>query len=380
MDFGAVPPEINSGRLYAGPGADSLLVAACAWDAVAAETAALASGYRSVIAEFAGSAWLGVSSAAAVSAMAGYAGWLGVAAELAEESAAQARAAAAAFEAALAGPVPPPVIAANRVLMMTLVATNFFGQNTPSIMATEADYLQMWARDATAMYGYAAASAAATVLRPYPSPPRTTSPQGLLDQQLAVARAAAEPVTTTQLTQLSQWLPTPATDWWNMTTADYRTAFAQIVPAVYAISFAYVGCSIGQQTFNGIGTTAGSAGAWYPTPSFAGLHLGAISGAGFVSGNTGAPALASAGSAGKVGMLSVPPGWTEPTAQVSLASAVAEDAPMAAGATSASGAGLGNALLRGMPAGFLGRRAAGNGYTHKYGFKPSVLARPPSAG
>ena len=46
--------------------------------------------------------------------------------------------------------VPPPVIAANRVLLMTLIATNFFGQNTPAIAATDAQYMEMWAQDAAA--------------------------------------------------------------------------------------------------------------------------------------------------------------------------------------------------------------------------------------
>ncbi|MDT5257264.1 MAG: hypothetical protein QOD10_2344, partial [Mycobacterium sp.] len=39
-----------------------------------------------------------------------------------------------------------------------------------------------------------------------------------------------------------------------------------------------------------------------------------------------------------------------------------------------------NALLRGMPMGAVGRRTAGYGYTNKYGFRYSVLTRPPSAG
>ena len=58
--------------------------------------------------------------------------------------------------------VPPPLIAANRAQLMALIATNIFGQNTPAIMATEAHYSEMWAQDATAMYGYAASSAAAS--------------------------------------------------------------------------------------------------------------------------------------------------------------------------------------------------------------------------
>jgi hypothetical protein len=45
-------------------------------------------------------------------------------------------------------------VAANRVTLAALVATNFAGQNAPAIMSTEADYAQMWAQDVTAMLGY----------------------------------------------------------------------------------------------------------------------------------------------------------------------------------------------------------------------------------
>ena len=74
------------------------------------------------------------------------------------------------------------MIAANRVLLATLVATNFFGQNTPAIAATEAQYMEMWAQDAAAMYGYAGSSALATELSrsstrrtPPPRPRRAAS-------------------------------------------------------------------------------------------------------------------------------------------------------------------------------------------------------------
>ncbi|POX94491.1 hypothetical protein C3477_26875, partial [Mycobacterium kansasii] len=37
MDFAALPPEINSGRMYAGAGAGPLLAAAAAWNGLALE-------------------------------------------------------------------------------------------------------------------------------------------------------------------------------------------------------------------------------------------------------------------------------------------------------------------------------------------------------
>jgi PPE family len=56
-------------------------------------------------------------------------------------------AAVARTEAAFAATVPPPVIAANRALLASLVVTNFLGQNTSTIAATEAHYAEMWAQD-----------------------------------------------------------------------------------------------------------------------------------------------------------------------------------------------------------------------------------------
>jgi PPE-repeat protein len=48
--------------------------------------------------------------------------------------------------------VPPAMIAANRAQLMSLIATNILGQNTPAIAATEAHYGEMWAQDVTAMF------------------------------------------------------------------------------------------------------------------------------------------------------------------------------------------------------------------------------------
>ena len=35
MDFGALPPEVNSGRMYAGPGSGPMVAAAAGWGELA---------------------------------------------------------------------------------------------------------------------------------------------------------------------------------------------------------------------------------------------------------------------------------------------------------------------------------------------------------
>ena len=39
MDFGALPPEFNSARMYSGPGSASMMAAATAWNGLAARIA-----------------------------------------------------------------------------------------------------------------------------------------------------------------------------------------------------------------------------------------------------------------------------------------------------------------------------------------------------
>ncbi|HEY0225461.1 MAG TPA: PPE family protein, partial [Mycobacterium sp.] len=191
MDFALLPPEVNSARIYAGPGSGPLLAAAAAWDGVAASLESAASGYASEISGLTGQGWFGPSSIAMAAAATRYAAWLSTAAVQAGQAAAQAYAAAAAYEAVFAATVPPPVIAANRALLATLIATNFLGQNTPAIAATEAQYTAMWAQDATAMYGYAVASSAASALAPHREAPQTTNQSGQTNQARALTQTTA---------------------------------------------------------------------------------------------------------------------------------------------------------------------------------------------
>lgn len=188
MDFGLLAPEVNSGRVYSGPGPAPLLAAAAAWDALAAELHSAAASYGSAISELR-TLWHGPSSTAMAAAASPYIAWLDGTAVQAEQTAVQAKAAAAAYETVFAATVPPPVIAANRALLASLIATNILGQNTPVIAATEAQYAEMWAQDAGAMYAYAASSAAATQLTPFTAPPATTDGSGEADQAAAVDSA-----------------------------------------------------------------------------------------------------------------------------------------------------------------------------------------------
>lgn len=204
MDFGALPPEINSARMYSGPGSGTMLAASAAWEGLAADLYSTAASYSSVVSNLTGGPWLGPASASMAAGAAGYVAWLNTAAVQTEQAAAQARAAATAYETARAMTVPPPLIAANRSQLMSLIATNVFGQNTPAIAATEALYAQMWAQDSIAMYGYAGSSAVASQLTPFTAPQPTTNTGGLAGQTAAAAQATATSVATNTQATLSQ--------------------------------------------------------------------------------------------------------------------------------------------------------------------------------
>ncbi|MGA8331746.1 MAG: PPE family protein, partial [Mycobacterium sp.] len=188
-DFAALPPEINSGRMYAGAGAGPMMTAASAWDGLASELNTAAASYRSAVSSLTTGPWLGAASASMAAAAAPYAAWMSTTANQAQQTAAQARSAASAYEAAFAETVPPASIVANRSRLASLVASNIIGQNTAAIAATETEYGEMWAQDASAMYSYAGASAAATQLTPFSAAPDTTNPAASSTQAAAVSQA-----------------------------------------------------------------------------------------------------------------------------------------------------------------------------------------------
>lgn len=172
MFFPWLPPEVNSALMFAGAGPGPLLASASAWDALALDLSGAASSFDSVISGLTGGLWTGPASLSMAAAAVPYVGWLNAAAAQAAAASAQSLAAATAFEAAQAATVHPAAVAANRVRLMALIATNFLGQNTPAIAMTELEYLEMWAQDVAAMVGYhAGAMSVAATLPSFSTPP-----------------------------------------------------------------------------------------------------------------------------------------------------------------------------------------------------------------
>jgi len=189
MSFSLIPPEINSALMYTGAGSGPLLEAATAWDELAADVEATATQYQTAVTNLTTGTWLGPSSAHMASAAEPYIAWLQSTAAEAAQTGAQAKAAAAAYQTAYTSMVPPPLIAANRAELATLVSNNFLGQNTGAIAQNEANYLEMWIQDALAMDTYQQASTGASS----GLPAQTAAPLVTSGSQAAPAAAAALP-------------------------------------------------------------------------------------------------------------------------------------------------------------------------------------------
>ncbi|WP_343571832.1 PPE family protein [Mycobacterium sp.] len=325
FDFGALPPEINSARMYAGPGSGPMLAAAAAWADVTAALETFAAGYSAVLSELPG-AWSGASSAAMAAASAPYLAWVTTTGQQVEQAANQARAAAAAYEAAFAATVPPTVVAANRALLATLVATNFFGQNTPAIAATETAYAAMWAQDAAAMYNYAGSASSSATLPQFDQPPSTTNSAGHSAQGAAVSKVVgisadqSQPALSQLLATMPQQLQSLASGGaTNTSAADVSpssiiTVFSGINtitgPLVPGYEFTYATFQAAQfvQGLAQSGTQAKF------LPELAAPLEGVASAVRTIApqGFSG-PVLAGAGRAVPIGGLSTPPNWAAPT-------------------------------------------------------------------
>ncbi|GBE67247.1 putative PPE family protein PPE32 [Mycobacterium sp. MFM001] len=402
LDFGALPPEINSARMYSGPGSGPMLAAAVAWQELAAELDSAAAQYGSAISGLTSGAWSGPSSASMAAAATPYVGWLSVTAGQAEQAATQAGAAAAAYETAFAATVPPPVIAANRSLLATLVATNVLGQNAPAIAATEFHYAEMWAQDAAAMYGYAGASATAAKLTPFTAPPQTTDPSGLAAQAATVAQAAGTSAGTHAETVMSagpqllaatpqalQGLASPqgleslaSSGTGSSSSTSGMSSMSSLSMLTMPARMAMMPMSMLMRMFMMGGTnTAAKAATTGITTMALGSGLGsatnALGSAGFAGlGGSSSAVTAGMGRAASIGALSVPSGWAGMAPAVSPAAATA----LPAGTAPAMQAAAQTSVPPMMPITSMAGRGAVGGATPRFEVRPSVIPRSPAGG
>ncbi|OBK19421.1 PPE family protein [Mycobacterium asiaticum] len=386
LDFAWLPPEINSARIFAGAGSGPLHVAAAAWESLAAELAASASSFDSVIVGLASGPWAGPASAAMAAAATPYVGWMSDAAAQAQLAAGQARAAATAFETAVVGTVHPVAVTANRVSLMTLIATNFLGQNTPAIAATEFDYVEMWAQDVMAMLGYhGGATAVAETLTPFPAAPvdlaGLATGVGAQFTGLATSASAA-------LSPMVQGITAGAPA--LVAGAQSLAAGLPVESVMSAAQMAAMPASMLMGPLMQLGSTAnaGTAGlagatALADMPKLAG-DIAPMTGMGGGGAGLGAGMAANLGQARLVGAMSVPPTWqgSVPKGMASTAmsglGANAAEMAQAAGAAGTGGMpmmpmpmGMGGAG-GGMPGGMMGR---GGASPHVVQNRPSVIPR-----
>ncbi|WP_443987650.1 PPE family protein [Mycobacterium marinum] len=361
-DFGSLSPEINSGRIYAGPGSGPVLAAAGAWDALATELGATACGYSCVITQLTSLPWSGPAAAAMLTAVTPYVSWLTTMATRAEQTAMQARAAAAAYEAAFAMTVPPPAIAVNRVRLLALIATNFFGQNTPSIAATEAEYAEFWAQDATAMYCYASTSTSFLALPAFPGPPRTTDPAGLAGQAAATSQSAASATSSSAIQALTQvssslaaaghWLPILSTAEWNTLVNTWGLAY-------FGAGIFQLGTLFAQQLLPDAAAAPSAAAASTAVAAQLAAPVAAT------------PVSAVFARADTIGPMSVPPSWTTAAPAPTAGGAAISGIDVAPGRPQAPNALLPNLRDNSRATTFARRR---------YGIRLTVMLRPPEAG
>ena len=413
MDFATLPPEVNSGLMYTGPGSGPMIAAAASWDSLATEVSSAASNYGSVVSNLTSGPWRGPASASMAAATAPYVSWMSSTAAQAEQAAGQAKAAAAAYETAFGLTVPPSIIAANRTLLASLISTNILGQNTPAIAATETHYAEMWAQDAAAMYGYAGSSATASSLTPFADPPATTTTTGAAAQAGVVAQATGTGAQTT-LSQLMtampvalQGLASPA----SSTSSGAESGFMNLLDflagngsgtgmsAVFNDLFSSSGLGLNSSIWNtifssgfympgnwigtlseipgllGTGSAAeavgDAAGAAAAADGLGGALAGSAAGIGGL-GSVGGDVSAALGRGTALGALAVPPSWNAVAPVRTPLTPLLDNPPL----------NIPPAVAAGMP-GIPLANAAGNhlnGATPKYGFRPMVVAHPPAAG
>jgi PPE-repeat protein len=365
LNFSWLPPEINSARIFTGEGSGSLFLAASAWDGLASDLSASASSFQSVLSSLASGAWSGPASLSMAAAAAPYVTWLSAAGETAQAAASQARTAASAFESALAATVPLPLVTANRASFTSLVETNYLGQNTPAIAATEFDYVEMWAQDVAAMLGYhAGATSVAAAVSPFSLPPVSLSGLEGLVAPLAGASSALSviPSAVGEVSSLASTLPLSSVE--SVAQLAFYPASMMMSPIMMAVQSA---------NSSGMAGAAGLAAAGAPKM----VDAVTPKGLGGVGGGLGSGMSAGLGQARLVGAMSVPPTWqgSMPSRMGSAAMSGLGGAGMPAAAGAPTGGGM---PMMPMPMGGGMGGAGAGGMMGRGGASPHVVQNRPS--
>jgi PPE-repeat protein len=253
------------------------------------------------------------------------------------------------------------------------VATNLFGQNTPSIALTETQYAEMWAQDTSAMYSYAGAAASATSLTPFSSPPSSTNSSGQGSQAAAAAQAGATSIGNAQgvVSSVQQTFSAVPTALSGLAAPAQALTPADLVNLVGSLSGIFVDPELGAAGL-GVDSTALP---YDIVGALTGFHTDDI-----VSGwagieswpgaapvppspfpvitNLGSPVSAGMGEANTISRMSVPTAWAMAAPEIRL-SAVALPATSLGAAAEASAGSAGSVFSQMALAGMAGRAMAG---------------------
>jgi PPE-repeat protein len=282
------------------------------------------------------------------------------------------------------------------------------GQNSGIIAQLQALYAEMWAQDANALYTYAGQMATITKTTPFQNAPQVASQDAPAKLTASTAAATAnssagnaQNTVSKALTTLSA--PTTAaapavkgitdptngflSEIWFLLTG--QTLFPSNLGALINGYAPYAGFfynteglpyfSVGMaNSFVQVSKAAGILGGAAPAAAKAATGAAqGLGGLGAALGGGAGPVAAGLGGGAHVAGLSVPASWPGAVAP-SVAKPISA-VPVSEVITAPESSGAGN-LVGGVPAAGVGGAGRGAGAGPRYGFKPTVMARPLSAG
>ncbi|KAA1242415.1 PPE domain-containing protein, partial [Mycobacterium simiae] len=277
-------------------------------------------------------------------------------------------------------------VAANRVLLGALVATNFLGQNTPAIAATEFDYVEMWAQDVGAMVGYdAGAAAVAASLLPFSAPPLDLAGlAGQVGAQVSGLASGVSAAVSPAVQGVVAVAPGVVTGVQSLASSVPVQLGMQVAQSMAMPASMLIGplLQAGQSSANAAGLAgAATAAELVDAPKFVG-DVNPLKGLGGGGAGLGAGLGAELGKARLVGAMSVPPTWEGSLPKGISSAAMAGLGAMPAELAQAAGAGTGMGMMpmpmgmggagAGMPGGMMGR---GGANPHVVQSRPSVIPR-----